>query len=251
MTSRERGSPAPRGVRSGPDPGDRGAGPSFKVCCIRTADEMEQAKEAGATWAGLVGAMPSGPGPLPDERIRAMVPGVPGGITPVLLTARATAGEIAGHLEATGLAARLRRGRSVGVQLVRHLDAPVRRELKELLPGLAVLQVLHVDGPAALDRMEGLARHADLLLLDSGRPGAAVAELGGTGRTHDWSVSRRIVARASVPVLLAGGLRPGNVAAAVRAVRPSGVDVCSGLRDPKGALVPGRLRAFARALRSA
>lgn len=223
-------------------------GPALKVCCIQTVAEMQLALEAGATWVGLVGAMPSGPGPVDDSRIRAMVEEAPADITPVLLTARTTAREIAGHLEATGLATRLREGRTAGVQLVRHLPPGVRGELRGLLPGLTVVQVLHVEGPAALDRVEELARHADLLLLDSGRPGAPVAELGGTGRTHDWSVSRRVVDRAPVPVLLAGGLRPGNVAEAVKAVRPAGVDVCSGLRNEDGALVPERLRAFARML---
>lgn len=69
-------------------------------------------------------------------------------------------------------------------------------------------------------------------------------ELGGTGRVHDWSVSAEIVARCPIPVLLAGGLDPGNVARAVSEVRPWGVDVCSGLRDGAGRLVPQRLSAF-------
>jgi phosphoribosylanthranilate isomerase len=70
------------------------------------------------------------------------------------------------------------------------------------------------------------------LLLDSGKPSAKTPELGGTGRTHDWDVSRRVVeAVGPVPVFLAGGLRPENVRAAIEAVRPFGVDVCSGVRD--------------------
>jgi phosphoribosylanthranilate isomerase len=96
----------------------------------------------------------------------------------------------------------------------------------------------------ALQAAEG----SDYLLLDSGRPGAAVAELGGTGRVHDWTLSARIVESSPVPVFLAGGLRPENVAEAVGAVAPFGVDVCSGLRDPAGRLLPARLEAFVRAL---
>ncbi|MEQ9398849.1 MAG: phosphoribosylanthranilate isomerase [Longimicrobiales bacterium] len=211
----------------------------FKVCCIQDGVEMRMAADAGATFAGLVGAMPSGPGPIPDARIAELVAGAPTGITPVLLTERADAEGIADHLQVTGVAA---------VQLVRHVPAPVREELRRRVPGLTILQVVHVEGPASVAEAERLAEGADYLLLDSGRPGAAVAELGGTGRTHDWSVSAAIVAASPVPVLLAGGLRPENVAAAVQAVGPWGVDVCSGLRGTAGRLDQGRLTAFARAL---
>lgn len=211
----------------------------FKVCCIQDGMEMRMAADAGAAFAGLVGAMPSGPGPIPDARIAELVAGAPTGITPVLLTECADADGIADHVRATGVAA---------VQLVRHVPAAVREELRRRVPGLTILQVVHVEGPASLAEAAGLAEHADYLLLDSGRPGASVAELGGTGRTHDWSVSAAIVAAAPVPVLLAGGLRPENVGAAVAAVRPWGVDVCSGLRGKDGRLDPGRLTAFVKGL---
>jgi phosphoribosylanthranilate isomerase len=91
------------------------------------------------------------------------------------------------------------------------------------------------------------ARHADALLLDSGRPDMAVKELGGTGRVHDWEVSRAIRDAVEVPIFLAGGLGPDNVAEAVRAVQPFAVDVCSGLRTD-GWLDEAKLRAFVAAL---
>ncbi len=87
------------------------------------------------------------------------------------------------------------------------------------------------------------------ILLDSGRPNAAVPELGGTGRVHDWMVSRRVVEAVDVPVFLAGGLRAGTVAEAVAAVGPFGVDVCSGVRT-NGRLDAGKLEAFVHALQS-
>ena len=72
---------------------------------------------------------------------------------------------------------------------------------------------------------------------------AAVKELGGTGRVHDWATSRRIRESVPVPVLLAGGLNPGNAREAFERVRPAGLDVCSGLRL-NGRLDAERLRAF-------
>ncbi len=70
----------------------------------------------------------------------------------------------------------------------------------------------------------------DAILLDSGNQKLAVKELGGTGRTHDWRISRQIVESVHVPVFLAGGLTPENVLVAIRKVRPFGLDICSGLR---------------------
>ena len=88
---------------------------------------------------------------------------------------------------------------------------------------------------------------AEALLLDSGRPPAPVRGFGGTGRTHDWRISRSICDLVAVPVYLAGGLYLENVAEAVRAVRPFGVDACSGLRT-EGRLDPVKVAAFMRAL---
>ncbi|HNL40150.1 MAG TPA: hypothetical protein PKH43_13465, partial [Saprospiraceae bacterium] len=87
----------------------------------------------------------------------------------------------------------------------------------------------------------------DALLLDSGNPNLAVKELGGTGRVHNWAISRRIVEQSGVPVFLAGGLRPDNVQAAVEAVQPWGLDLCSGVRT-EGRLDEQKLAAFFAAL---
>jgi len=70
----------------------------------------------------------------------------------------------------------------------------------------------------------------DALLLDSGNPALAVKELGGTGRVHDWSLSRRIRDAVPKPIFLAGGLRSTNVREAIAAVQPFGLDLCSSVR---------------------
>jgi phosphoribosylanthranilate isomerase len=197
------------------------------------------AARAGAAFVGLVGAMPSGPGPIPDARIAEIAGAVREVATPVLLTSRDTAPGIIDHVRVTGVRA---------VQLVRLVSPVIRRAIRDSMPGLTLFQVVHVEGPASAEVAVRAAEHADYLLLDSGRPGAAVPELGGTGRVHDWSVSAAIVAASPIPVFLAGGLRPGNVAEAVNAVSPFGVDVCSGLRGREGALDPARLLDFVGAI---
>ena len=193
----------------------------------------------GASALGLVSAMPSGPGVIPEERIAELAARVPPGVSTFLLTSLT---------DPEAIVAQQRRCGCDTLQLCDRLSATVRGAVREELPAVRLVQVVHVDGPAALEEAAAAEEGSDALLLDSGRPGAERRELGGTGRTHDWELSRRIREAAGVPVFLAGGLRPENVGEAVRRVRPFGVDVCSGLRTD-GALDEDRLRAFATALR--
>ncbi len=147
------------------------------------------------------------------------------------------------------IAAHVARAGTSTVQLV---DAPARgacAAVRRAHPRVEIVQVIHVRGPDSLDDARAAAEHADALLLDSGDPTLAVKQLGGTGRTHDWSLSRRIVDSVARPVFLAGGLHAGNVARAIAEVRPFGVDVCSGVRDG-GRLDAPRLRAFFAAARA-
>ncbi|MBM3568292.1 MAG: phosphoribosylanthranilate isomerase [Alphaproteobacteria bacterium] len=216
----------------------QGGRPRLKVCCIASRAEAALAIGQGADALGLVGAMPSGPGPIADDRIADIVAAVPPPIATFLLSSRQEAEGLAEHVRITG---------ANTLQIVDHLDPSQYPRLRRLLPTTRLVQVIHVQGAEAVALATDYARLADALLLDSGRPGAPFAELGGTGRVHDWRISRDIVARVEKPVFLAGGLNPGNVAEAVATVRPFGVDLCSGLRS-EGRLDPAKLAAFTAAL---
>lgn len=85
-----------------------------------------------------------------------------------------------------------------------------------------LMQAIPVTGPEAVGEARRFARHVDWLLLDSVTE--AVEGIGAAGVTHDWAVSRAIVEESRVPVILAGGLGADNVAEAIAAVRPAGVD---------------------------
>jgi len=228
--------------RAGRYAGDSESDPMarLKVCCIQDEHEADLAIEHGAAAIGLVAAMPSGPGPIAEEQIALVARAVGSRAETFLLTALVDAAAIAEQHARCGTST---------IQLVDHVAARERAMLRALLPGVALVQVVHVAGHDALDEARAAAEHADALLLDSGNHGATTKELGGTGRVHDWGVSRRIVEHARVPVWLAGGLRPDNVADAVARVRPYGVDLCTGVRTA-GRLDRAKLAAFARALRS-
>ncbi len=213
----------------------------LKICCIRDLDEAFTALRLGATHLGLVSAMPSGPGPIPEERIAEIAAAVPRDVTTVLLTSEASAAAIAAQHARCGTRA---------IQIVDALPDGELRALRALVPNVELIQVVHVTGPAAIDEARRAEPFADAILLDSGTPLAAVKELGGTGRVHDWAVSRAIVEAVRRPVFLAGGLRADNLREAVRRVDPFGVDVCSGVRTG-GRLDEEKLRALGAALAAA
>ena len=210
----------------------------FKVCCIGGPEEASLAIRYGASALGLVSEMPSGPGVIPEDLIREIAASTPPAVSTFLLTARTDPAEIAEQH---------RRCPTTAIQLVDRVEGGAYEALRAALPGVRLVQVVHVTGPESLAESRAAAQHADALLLDSGRPDLAVKELGGTGRTHDWEVSRSIRSAVPVPIFLAGGLDPTNVQDAVRAVRPYAVDVCSGLRTD-GRLDEEKLARFVEAL---
>jgi phosphoribosylanthranilate isomerase len=214
----------------------------IKICCIQSEGEARLAIAHGADALGLVGTMPSGPGPIDDELIARVAAEVPPPVATFLLTS---------ETEADAIIAHARRCRTNTLQLVDRVADQVYPRLRQALPGVKLVQVIHVAGDEAVAEAIAAAEHADALLLDSGEPHAAIKVLGGTGRVHDWAVSRRIVAAVPCPVFLAGGLRSDNVAAAIATVRPFGIDVCTGVRRGDYSLDPEKLEAFVAAVAAA
>ena len=212
----------------------------FKVCCIQNVDEMRLAVRYGASAIGLVSAMPSGPGVVSDETAALVARSVPPGVDSFLLTSLQTPKGV------------IEQQRRIGCSILQLVDAfPVSgyADLRAALPGVRIVQVIHVQHAGSVEEAVAVSSQVDGLLLDSGTPNAAVKVLGGTGRVHDWSLSREICSRVSIPVYLAGGLKTGNVAEAFTSVRPFALDVCSGLRI-EGLLSESRLDEFVGALQS-
>lgn len=196
------------------------------------------AVSAGAYAIGLVSAMPSGPGVIEDRLIAEIAARVPSPVATFLLTSRT---------DAEAIAEQHRMCRTTTLQLVDRVSHAELRRLRVLLPGVRLVQVVHVGGDESVEEAGAVSPLVDALLLDSGNQALAVKELGGTGRTHDWSVSRRIRDLVAVPVFLAGGLNETNVNAAVLTVRPFCVDLCSGVRT-EGRLDEEKLRRFVAAV---
>ncbi len=192
-----------------------------KICCMGSIEEANTAIELGASAIGLVSRMPSGPGPIDENLIVEIVGAVGNRVETFLLTSETSADAIIAQQRRTGTST---------LQLVDRVEAGAHEAIRDSLDGTRIVQVIHVVGDESLDEAIEAARTADALLLDSGNPKLAVKELGGTGRRHDWKISRRIVEAVGIPVYLAGGLNRENVRDAIESVRPHGVDVCSGVR---------------------
>lgn len=205
-----------------------------KICCISSIHEAQTAIKHGADALGLVGPMPSGPGVLTDELIAQIVPIVPPPIATFLLTSETDAEAIITHHQ---------RVYTNTIQIVDTLSSGTYRQIRAALPHVRLVQVLHVLGEQTIDEAIEVAEQVDAILLDSGNPNLAIKELGGTGRTHNWQVSKRLVEAVNIPVFLAGGIKAENVREAIETVQPFGLDLCSSVRT-NGKLDDRKLEAF-------
>lgn len=210
----------------------------IKICCISSEEEARLAIALGADALGLVGKMPSGPGPIEDELIAAITRTIHPPIASFLLTSEQSSQKIIDHIRRTG---------ANTVQIVDELTEGKYAHIREELPLLRLVQVIHVTGEESIDQALRVQDDIDAILLDSGNPKAAVKTLGGTGNTHNWDISRELVKAVKVPVFLAGGLNAGNVQEAIQKVKPFGVDLCSGVRT-NGLLDAAKLEQFVTAV---
>jgi len=213
----------------------------IKICCISSNEEAGMAVSHGADALGLVGKMPSGPGPIADELIASIAKIIHPPIASFLLTSEQTA---------TGIIAHVNRVNTNTVQIVDELTDGSYADIRNALPHLKIVQVIHVTGEQSISQALLIQQHVDAVLLDSGNPNASVKTLGGTGNIHNWDISRELVKQVNVPVFLAGGLNAANLKEAISIVRPFAVDVCSGVRT-NGKLDKQKLQAFIYAVKSA
>ena len=202
-----------------------------KVCGVTSVDDARLAVDAGADAVGLV-FWPGSPRHVSVGAAREIADALPPFVVRVGVFVDAAPGELARVAEAAGLD-----------MLQLHGAEPP--EIFDVLPrrALKAIRVGEDFQPEEALRYEGRAAG---LLLDT-KAGAAP---GGTGRTFDWSLIRPVRDRARF-VLLAGGLTPENVAEAIAAARPDGVDVSSGVEAAPGRKDPSRVRAFVAAVRKA
>ncbi len=195
--------------------------PRIKICCISSIEEAQLAVQYGASALGLVSSMPSGPGVIAEDVIAQIAATIPPAVSSFLLTSKQDVPTIIEQQHRCNVNT---------IQICDRLSISTYDELRAALPGIALVQVIHVTGKESLAEALSVAPYVNAILLDSGNQSLTVKELGGTGRVHDWEISRAIREQVNVPIFLAGGLNAANVALAIKQVRPFGLDLCSGVR---------------------
>lgn len=211
-----------------------------QIAGVSSLEEALECERAGADALGFTVRLPTG---VHDGLTEAKARGIIAALPPFIATVAIT--YVDNAREATDLC------RYLGVSAVQlHGEFPTRELplLRAALPHLKIIRAVHVTGPEAVAKARSLDRHVDAIVLDTYDPGTGRS--GATGKTHDWSVSRQIVVRARVPVVLAGGLTPDNVAEAIRTVRPWAVDVHTGVEDADGKRNFDKIRAFIKRAKS-
>jgi phosphoribosylanthranilate isomerase len=212
--------------------------PRVKICCISSIDEARIAIEHGASALGLVGHMPSGPGVIEDELINQIVKTVPPPISTFLLTSKTKPQEIIKHYK---------RVYTTTIQIVDELEKRAYEIIRKALPNVKLVQVIHVIDDNSVKEAIEISKFVDAILLDSGNPNLSIKELGGTGRTHNWDISREIRNFIPIPLFLAGGLNKDNIRQAIETVQPFGIDLCSSVRT-NGKLDQQKLKDFFKAI---
>ncbi len=210
-----------------------------KICCIKDIKEAQLALYNGASALGFVSEMPSGPGVIEESMIRSIISEVPEHISSFLLSSKTNSRELIKQLEYT---------RANTLQIVDYVKENVYETLRKYNPSIKIVQVIHVLSESDIKKALKVSNYVDMLLLDSGNPNTKVKTLGGTGLTHNWEISKRIVDEVKIPVFLAGGLNAANVKDAIEMVNPYGVDLCSGIRT-NGYLDENKLKAFMTAVK--
>lgn len=217
-----------------------GAAMRVQIAGVSSLEEALATADAGADALGFTVRLPHGVHDgLTEARARGIVAALPPFVASVAITYVATA------------RAAVELCRYLGVSTLQlHGPFPTAELplIRAGLPHLKLIRAVHVTGPPAIAEARSLARHVDALILDTYDP--ASGRGGATGLTHDWALSRQIVAETRVPVILAGGLTPDNVAAAIAAVRPWGVDVHTGVENADGTRNLDKVRAFIRAAKT-
>lgn len=209
-----------------------------KICCISSIEEARLAVAYGATAIGLVGRMPSGPGIITDELIHAIAKTVPPPTHTFLLTSETTTDNIIEHHKKVN---------TTTIQIVDALSGREYHKIREAIPNVQLVQVIHVLDEGSIKEAIEISEFVDAILLDSGNPNLPTKVLGGTGKIHNWDLSKKIREKISLPIFLAGGINKDNIKKAIESVQPYGIDLCSSVRT-NGQLDESKLEALFNAL---
>jgi len=207
----------------------------IKVCGIQNEFEALGAVEAGANTIGMLLGVPEFVADkITTKKALEIVNSVPQGIRTVMVTHLLDINKIVEIAEYTGVSA---------IQVHNDLSIEGMKRLRDILPNLELIKAIHVIDSSAVQQAKEYEPFSDMILLDT----KSGSRFGGTGKTHDWNISQKIVSEVNIPLILAGGLNPGNIVEAVKKVMPFGIDANSGLEHVDGSKDFEKIRIFTHA----
>jgi phosphoribosylanthranilate isomerase len=194
-----------------------------KICGITNLEDAMQAISFGADALGFqVGMRHKTEDEVSPEEAKAIVASLPPFVSYVMVT----------HLQDTKTIISLLEliQKTTTVQLHDDIDLKEISAIREKIPSVRIIKAIHLlDGSESpLQKLHNYDGIADALILDS--VNLKEDRIGGTGMTHDWTLSKKMVDNSHLPIILAGGLTPDNVQYAIRSVGPYAVDVNSGVK---------------------
>lgn len=204
-----------------------------KICGIKNIEDALAVAALGADELGFHVGLAGGRSPLTPEDAARIIKQLPPHAAPVLVTSVVEPKELIGLAQKTGAAI---------LQLYGDASPAQIQEVKEAMPSVKIWKVINIADEASIALAKEYEGAADAVALDTFNKDNGAR--GGSGKTHDWDISRRIAESLSIPVILAGGLNPENVAEAVAQVRPAGVDVNSGVTNPDGSKDLAKVKRF-------
>ncbi len=188
-----------------------------KICGVQSLEDALACVSAGADAIGMLVDVKISPRCISAAKAKTIVAGLPPFVTPVIVMMPASVEDVAeaGRIVRPG-----------AIQLHGEEPPEMLRQIKSRLPWARLIKTIHVGAGGEIEKAKAYEGCADAILLDTLSP-----SYGGTGKVHDWALSAEIIKALNMPVLLAGGLSPANVAEAVSKARPFAVDVSSGVEN--------------------
>jgi phosphoribosylanthranilate isomerase len=204
-----------------------------KICGITNTEDARLVLESGADMLGMIVDVPiASPRKIPLDTAVEIAHALSGEIDLVAVLMPHRVQEVE-HI--------VRQLKPFAVQLHGFESNAFLHAVRDAVPGVKVIKTVHVDETGTIHGGLPESDYLDFLLLDT-----VSHQIGGTGKTHNWATSARLVEQSTVPVLLSGGLSSSNVCDAIRAVKPYGVDVASGVESSPGRKSKEKIERFMR-----
>lgn len=207
-----------------------------KICGIKNVEDALKSVEYGADAIGvLVGQEHNSKDFISIKTAKKIIESLPPLVSSVLVTHINNSEEISHMIKTIGVTT---------VQLHSDIDIQGIEKIKFNCPNVKIIKLVHVIDEKSMQQVDFFANSSDAILLDT--INNVTDQVGGTGKTHNWEIDRKIVEHTNAKIIIAGGLNPNNIKEAIHKIKPYGVDVNTGVQNKNGLKDYEKLKEFIR-----